>query len=290
MPTTKDLIEIAALEDEFDLFDGELIKAGEAKKKKRSQSSASSTYSFYPIEAQQSNEKIYKVSSSITNPPHHHTVPHNQTILLEGFKWNDDGKQTGGDIVDQTHHTAANGCTATLTSSSTTPPTTPSSSSDTFDKEVWDIVLEAKKAYHEQVSSEPFNPQDHELLPSNLSQSSDDKPQLSSPSEPSLPENGGHLVATFKDGRPSVSVSISFSGGSLMTTFHNSRLSIKLSTNNQRKSVKSSKAKLVKVATIEELKMESPRLCSDESCSLVACCQWELDGELSHECLDHQEK
>ena len=29
MPTTKDLIEIAALEDEFDLFDGELIKAGD---------------------------------------------------------------------------------------------------------------------------------------------------------------------------------------------------------------------------------------------------------------------
>ena len=67
----------------------------------------------------------------------------------------------------------------------------------------------------------------------------------------------------------------------------------KKSTNKQWKKVKSStssKAKLVKVLTIEELKMESPRLCSDESCSLVACCQWELDGELSHECLDHQEK
>ena len=29
MPTGKDLIEIAALEDDFDLFDGELIKAGD---------------------------------------------------------------------------------------------------------------------------------------------------------------------------------------------------------------------------------------------------------------------
>jgi len=256
MPTTKDLIEIAALEDEFDLFDGELIKAGddvlnnpsqsqlqaaaELKKRKRSQElSASSAFSFFPVEAQ-----------------------HQQA-------------------------TAPSCTTASGPSTSASSLTTDTSS---FDKEVWGIVLEAKKAFHEQVSSEPFNPQDHELLPLNLSQS-DDNPYLSPPSEPSLPENGGRLVATFNNGRPSVSVSISFS----VTTFHNSRPSIKLSTNNQRKSVKkssvsSSKAKLVSVITLEELKMEFPCLCSDKSCGLVACCQWELDGELSYECLDHQEK
>jgi len=131
-------------------------------------------------------------------------------------------------ILEGCIDTPSNEDTATLSSSSTLsttqPPTTPSSS-DTFDKEVWNIVMEAKKAIHEQESNEPFNPQDHELLPSNLSQS-DDNPQLSPPSEPSLPENGGCLVASFDDGRPSVNVSISFNKiqpSTLVATFNNGR-------------------------------------------------------------------
>jgi len=112
---------------------------------------------------------------------------------------------------------------ATLTSSSTTPPTTLSSSSDTFDKEVWDIVMEAKKAIHEQESNEPFNPQDHELL---SSIDYDDVTLTSSPYEPSLPEQEGPLMATFDDSRPPVKVSIAFNKrqpSTLVATFNNGR-------------------------------------------------------------------
>jgi len=40
------------------------------------------------------------LQDGIIDPPHH-TVPHNQTILLEGFKWDDDSKQIGRGIVDE---------------------------------------------------------------------------------------------------------------------------------------------------------------------------------------------
>jgi len=40
------------------------------------------------------------LQDEIIDPPHH-TVPHNQTILLEGFKWDDDSKQIGRGIVDE---------------------------------------------------------------------------------------------------------------------------------------------------------------------------------------------
>jgi len=81
--------------------------------------------------------------------------------------------------------------------------------------------MEAKKAFHEQESSEPFNPQDHIL--SSVQDVSDDKPQLS-PSEPCLPD--GPLIASFGDGRPSVKVSISFNKiqpSTLVATFNNGR-------------------------------------------------------------------
>lgn len=47
-------------------------------------------------------------------------------------------------------------------------------------------------------------------------------------------------------------------------------------------------AELVRVITVEELKADSPRLCSSKGCELAACSDWKSDGQLFHPCLDHQ--
>jgi hypothetical protein len=51
----------------------------------------------------------------------------------------------------------------------------------------------------------------------------------------------------------------------------------------------SASAELVRVITVNELKADSPRLCSSEGCELAACCDWKSNGKLSHPCLDHQQ-
>jgi len=99
-----------------------------------------------------------------------------------------------------------------------------STDTSSFDKEVWDIVMEAKKAIHEQESNEPFNPQDHEIISS--LPSDHNEVQSFPPSEPSLPEKEGPLMATFDDGRSSVKVSIAFNKrqpSTLVATFNNGR-------------------------------------------------------------------
>ena len=47
-------------------------------------------------------------------------------------------------------------------------------------------------------------------------------------------------------------------------------------------------AELARVITVEELKADSPRLCSSKGCKLAACSDWKSGGQLFHPCLDHQ--